>query len=291
MSFSKVVDTAIFTASLLNSSQRMPLSGTYSGATLSTVTALANPLRGTLLWDECIYTITGVTVAGGATGGSYTITLETDAVMGYTALPIASVILGPNHVNGAAIIMDNNHHCPGSPLPTHVQMTQGSTGLCSFTINAVAKQYRGTLGTAGNRTSERVLQGSLLGNPGPGAGTITTITTDTTFVLGRTDTDIGMGKMRLWDNAFFWAVGNSATTGTWDVDIVGRVGGATTTLARTGTAGTITALWDKKPLINQFYGCMVNPTHVIVTEVSAGTIAGLEVVGIAKGGRGTQAKR
>jgi hypothetical protein len=290
MAFDKTVDTWLYEAVLVNSSQRMALGPKLSGATQATVTtARANPLRGTLLWDEAMYVITGVTVAGGATGGSYTITLETDAVMGYTALPIASVTLGPNHVNGAAIIMDNVHKCPGSPLPTHVQITQGSTGLCHFTINAIAKQYRGVLGTAGNRTSERVLQGSMLGDATP--ATPSTITTDTTFYIGRTDTDIGMGKMRLWDNAFFWAIGNSAVTGTWDVDIVGKVGGATCTLASTGTAGTITTLAHKKPLINKFYGCMANPTQVIVTEVSAGTIAGLEVVGIAKGGRGTAAKR
>ena len=102
---------------------------------------------------------------------------------------------------------------------------------------------------------------------------------------------IGMGRMRLWDNAMFWAIAGSTLTGTWEVDIVGTVGGRTVTIATSGTTGNIAATGDKFALANAAYGQCVNPTRIIVTEVSAGTINALEVIGIAKSGRGSLAKR
>jgi hypothetical protein len=295
MAYDKTLDTWLFEAVLVNSTVRKELGPKLSGADLATVTtARANPMRGTLLWDEAMYIITGMTVAGGATGGSYTITLQTDAILGYTALPIASATIGPNHKLTGAIVMDNVHQSPGSPLPTHVQITQGSTGLCHFTINAIAKQYRGVLGGNTNKTSERIMVGRLHGDATP--ATPSSETVDTNYPLGNTNT-LGLHKLRLWDKAFFWAIGTSAVTGTWDVDIVSYVhaglAGSTVTVATTSktTAGAISALWDKKPLINLFYGSMTPPASVLITEVSAGTNKGLVVVGMAKTGRGTAAKR
>lgn len=285
LSFGKVLDVRIAGFTAINSTQRVKL-GDYSGATAGTATVGANPLRGTLYWDDCMYVITKASVAGGATGGSYTITIETDALsgaLGYTGLPIASVTIGPNSTATGGIVIDNTHNSKGSPVPTHIQVTQGATGVCTFDVHAIAKQYRGVLGTAGNKTSERILSGSIMKS-------VPNLTTAMTYYIGTTDTDLGMGRMRLWDSAMFWAVAGSTITGTWDVDLIGKVGGVTTTLASTGTAGTLTTIGDKKVLANNFYGQCANPVQLIVTEVGAGGIAGLDVVGIAKSGRGSMAK-
>lgn len=288
INFSKVVETAIFGVSQQINDVRLPMGFSTGG----THTSISNPLRGTLFWDQCTYVLAGVSVNGGATGGSYTITVETDALRGYTALPIARTRLGPNSTG--RIVMDNLHRSAGSPMPTHLNIddtiTAGATQAVSFTVHAIAKQYRGVLGTQGAATSERILQGSLAGNQSA-TSTGGDFTTDTTLVIGITDTNIGMGRMRLWDKAMFWAIAGSTVTGTWEVDIVGRVGGLTVTIATTGTTGNIAATGNKFALANAMYGQAINPTHVIVTEVGAGTINALEVIGIAKSGRGSLAKR
>lgn len=276
LNFGKVVEAQLWGVTSQNSDLRMPMGNSTGG----TFTGKVNPLRGTLVWDECAYVLTGVSVNGGATGGSYTVTIETDAIAGYTALPIARATLGPNSV--APVIMDNLHQSQGSPLPTHLNIDQTASGAASFQCHVLAKQYRGVLGTAGNKTSERILQGSLV--------SIATISADTTFILGTTDMDLGMGRMRLWDKAFFWGIAGSTITGTWDVDIVGRIGGQTTSIASTGVAGALTTQGHKIALANNFYGLAFNPTQVIVTEVSAGTMQIADVVGVAKSGRGSLAK-
>jgi hypothetical protein len=239
-----------------------------------------------------MYVLTGVSVGGGATGGSFTVTVETDALAGYTALPIARATLGP--ISPGVVVMDNLHNSASSPLPTHLNIdatigAPGSTQSVRFQCHAIAKQYRGVLGTQGTASAERILQGSLAGNQ-RATSTAGDFTADTTLVIGTTDTNIGMGRMRLWDNAMFWAIAGSTITGTWDVDVVSHVGGTTVSIARTGAAGTITATGDKVALASNFYGQSPNPSRVIVTEVSAGTINALEVVGIAKSGRGSMAK-
>ena len=287
LNFSKVVETPIFGVTQQFSDVRIPIGFSTGDAH----TSIANPLRGTLFWDRCMYVMTGISVNGGATGGSFTVTVETDALRGYTALPIARTRLGPNSTG--TLVMDSLHRSAGSPVPTHLQVTDtitaGATQAASFVVHAIAKQYRGVLGTQGAATSERILQGSLAGNQ---AATSTggDFTTDTTLVIGITDTNIGMGRMRLWDNAMFWAIAGSTITGTWEVDIVGTVGGRTVTIATSGTTGNIATIGDKFALANAAYGQCVNPTRVIITETTAGTINALEVVGIAKSGRGSLAK-
>ena len=281
INYGKVVDARVWGITTQIDDVRLPIGDSTGG----THTSRPNPLRGTLLWDQCLYVLTGVSVGGGATGGSFTVTIETDALAGYTGLPIARATLGP--VSPTTVVMDSLHHAPCSPMPTHLNInatitTPGSTQSVRLQCHAIAKQYRGSLSTQGNKTAERVLQGSLCG---PAAYTV-----DTTLVLGSTDTNIGMGNMRLWDNAMFWVIGTTIT-GTWDADVVGRVGGATVTIASSGAAGTLTSSVEIAPLVNNFYGQAINPTHVIITEVSAGTLSTGEVVGIAKSGRGSMGKR
>lgn len=287
MNFGKVKEMRLWGVTAQFSDVRMPIGDSAAG----THTSFANPLRGTLFWDRCMYVLSGVTVNGGATGGSFTVTIETDAIRGYTALPIARVRLGPNSTG--RIVMDSLHRSAGSPMPTHLEIldtiTAGATQALSFQVHALAKQYRGVLGTAGAATSERILQGSLAGNQAA-TSTAGDFTTDTTLVVGTTDTAIGMNRMRLWDHAMFWAIAGSTVTGTWEVDIVGTCAGGTFTIATSGTTGNISATGNKFALANATYGQAVNPTRIIVTEVSAGTINALEVVGIAKSGRGSLAK-
>ena len=288
LNFSKVVEAHIFGVSQQIGDVRLPIGDSDS----DTHTSKANPLRGTLFWDRCMYVMTGISINGGATGGSFTVTVETDAIRGYTALPIARTRLGP--LSTGTLVMDSLHRSAGSPVPTHLRVDQtvanaGSTQAGSFQVHCVAKQYRGVLGTQGARTSERILQGSLAGNQAA-TSAAGDFTTDTTLVIGTTDTSIGMGRMRLWDAAMFWAICGSTITGTWEVDIVGTVGGRTVSIATSGTTGNIATVGDKFALANAAYGQCVNPTRIIVTEVSAGSIAALEVVGIAKSGRGSLAK-
>ena len=288
INFSKVVDSPLFGVTQQVLDVRLPIGHSTGG----THTSRANPLRGTLFWDRCMYVMSGISINGGATGGSFTVTVETDAIAGYTALPIARVRLGPNSTG--TVVMDSLHRSAGSPVPTHLNIDQtvanaGTTQAGSFVVHCVAKQYRGVLGTQGAKSAEHILQGSLAGNQSAtSAGG--DFTTDTTLVVGITDTSIGMGRMRLWDAAMFWAIAGSTITGTWEVDIVGTVGGRTVTIATTGTTGNIATIGDKFALANAAYGQCVNPTRVIVTEVNAGTINALEVVGIAKSGRGSMAK-
>ncbi|HAM41095.1 MAG TPA: hypothetical protein DCP69_07090 [Candidatus Omnitrophica bacterium] len=282
INFGKVKDVRVWGITTQIADCRLPVGDSTGG----TFTAAVNPLGGTLFWDRCLYVLQGVSVGGGATGGSFTVTVETDALAGYTALPIARAVLGP--ISPTRVVMTNVHNSASSPMPTHINIdatlgAPGSTQSVRFQCYAIAKQYRGVLGTQGSRTSERILQGSLVA--------ITTSSADTTFILGRTDTDLGMGRMRLWDNAMFWAIAGSTITGTWDVDIVGRVGGGTVSIATTGTTGLLATQGNKFPCISQIGGQAINPTQVILTEVTAGTIEIADVVGIAKSGRGSQTQR
>lgn len=286
MSFEKVVAARIFGVTNQNSDTRMTVGDSSSG----TFTRIVNPLRGTLFWDRCMYVLQGVSVAGGATGGSYTVTIQTDAVAGYTGLPIATANIGP--LTPRTVVLSSSHQSPSSPLPTHIFIDQTAAGggiwLQCF---VVAKQYRGTLGTPGAATSERILQGTMLrGSAAGGFADGRGFDEDATMTLGTTGSTLGMNRMRLWDNALYWAVAGNSVAGTHDVDVVGRVGGNTVTIARTGTAGTITAAGQKTALANLFFGQSPNPTQIIWTEVSAGGVSDARVVMIAKGGRGSMAK-
>jgi hypothetical protein len=263
------------------------------GDSAAAFTAFANPMRGTLCWDRAMYVLTGVSVAGGATGGSWTITIETDAVKGYTGLPVAQAAdIGP--LSNSTIIMDNLHQSLGSPLPTHINcdITAAGGGIW-FQCHALAKQYRGTLGTAGAATSERVLQGTMLRGASFTGGAFTDgrgMTEDTTFTLGTSGSDLGLSRMRLWDNAFYWVQAGVSVAGTHDVDIVATVGGSTVSIASTGTGGALNAAGERLALASNFYGQSPNPSAIIWTETTAGGVSDARVVMMAKSGRGSMAK-
>lgn len=288
MAFEKVVSARIWGVTAQNSDLRMTV-GDSSGGTF---TRRTHPLKGTLLWDRCMYVLQNVSVAGGATGGSYTVTIETDALTGYTGLPIARVTLGPN--SPTTVVMDNLHQSPASPLPTHLNIDQTAAGAMTLTCDVVAKQYRGTLGTPGANTSERILQGNMLepsmSNVG-GAGIAADVTfaTDGTSFSGR-----GMRRMQLWDTALFWGVIGGTNAGTHDIDIVSTIGGATVSIATTGTGGALDIAGDsashRVAIANSFYGQCPRPSAIIWTQTTAG-VSGPAVVMLAKGGRGSLAKR
>lgn len=295
MAFSKVVSARMWGVTTQNSDARLT-TGDSSGGTF---TGLVNPLKGSLLWDRCAYVLTGVAVAGGATGGSYTVTIQTDAVVGYTALPICSVTLGPN--SPVTVVMGNSHNSPGSPLPTHMFIDQTATGGgISLQCQVLAKQYRGVLGSPASNTSERIIQGTLLRGASYAGGPFTSgagMTVDETFALGGASFGtLGLHRMRLWDTAFYWAVAGNSIAGTHDADIIGTIGTAGTTfsIASTnrvlGAGGAVSAANEKVPIESNFGGQSPNPTAIIWTEVSAGGVSDARIVVLAKSGRGSQAK-
>jgi hypothetical protein len=248
------------------------------------------------MWDRAMYVLQNVAVAGGATGGSYTVTIETDAVVGFTGLPIARATLGPN--SATTVIMDSLHQSAASPLPTHMNIDQTAAGALTLTCDVIAKQYRGTFGTAGANTAERVLQGVMIrgnsstsdfsGDEGFNASA--------TFTLGTSGSLMGLNRMRHWDNALFWVVGGSQTDGAYDVDIISSVGGNTVTIATTGVGGALDVAGDsssqRTALSNNFYGQCPNPSAIIWTEETAGDgVSDVSIVMLAKSGRGGLAKR
>lgn len=286
MGFDKVVSAKVWGVTNQNADLRMTAGDSSAG----TFTRKANPLRGSLMWDSCMYVLQGVSVAGGATGGSYTVTIETDALSGYTGLPIARATIGP--LTKATVVMDNLHNSPASPLPTHINIDQTATGGgIWFQCHALAKQYRGTLGTPAVKTSERVIVGTmLLGTNTGGFADSRGMTEDATFTLGTTGSAMGMHRIRLWDNALYWAQAGNSVAGTHDVDIIGTIGGATFSIATTGAAGALDAANERVAIASNFYGISPNPTQIIWTEVSAGGVSDARVVVMAKTGRGSLAK-
>ena len=289
MGFEKVVDADMWTVVAQNSTMDAPVVvGNTAGNSFS---KLVNPLKGSLLWDKCCFVLHDITVAGGATGGSYTVAISTNAVVGFTGLPIASATLGPN---SKSVVMDNLHQSSSSVLPTHLLVTQSAAGgACSFKLHVLAKQYRGILGTPGANTSERILQGTLIRGSSHTGGAFVSdagFTASETFTLGTSSNDLGMHRLRLWDTALFWAVVGETHAGTHDVDIVGKFHGDTVSIASTGVGGAIAAAAGKYALANAFYGACPNPTTIIWTEVTSGSAEDVKIVGVAKAGRGSQAK-
>lgn len=287
MAFSKVVEARCWGVTTQNSDARLTM-GDSSGGTF---TQRANRLRGALLWDDCMFVLHNVAVAGGATGGSYTVTIQTDAIKGYTGLPLAQVTLGPN--SASTIVMDSLHQSPGSVLPTHMFIDQTAAGGgLTLTCDAIAKQYRGTLGTPGS-TAERVIQGNMI------RGVSSTVdfsgdegvSADTTFTLGTSGSNLGMNRIRLWDRAFYWVVAGNTIAGTHDADIVGTVSGTTFSIATSGSGGALNVAGEKVALANNFYGQSPNPSQIIWTEVTAGGVSDFRVVVAAKTGRGSMGKR
>lgn len=291
MGFDKTKNVRLFGVTNQNADLRTVAGDSSAG----TFTRQANPLRGTLVWDQCFYVLRGVSVAGGATGGSYTVTVQTDAVVGYTGLPIA-VAEGIGPLSTAVIVMRNLHGSGGSPLPTHLFIDQTATGGGIWLqCWAVARQYRGVLGTGGAASAERVIQGTMLrgtSTGGGGFGDNRGMTEDATFTLGTTGSTLGMHRMRLWDTAFFWAQAGNSVAGTHNVDIISTIGGSTFSVAgtTTGTAGVLDAANERLALVSNIGGQSPNPTAIIWTEVTAGGISDARVIVLAKSGRGSLAK-
>lgn len=291
MAFDKSYDVRLWGVTTQNSTTRLPI-GDSSGGTF---TSKPNPLRGTLVWDSCAYVLQKVAVAGGATGGSYSLYIETDSVTGYTGLPIAGVSLGPN--SAATAVMTSLHQSSASPLPTHLNIVQtaaggGLTGECF----AFAKQYRGVLSTPGLNSSERVIQGNLVRGASYAGGAFVSgkgfVADETVSLTGASATTLGLHKMRVWDTAFYWAVAGNSVSGSHDVHLQGRapVSGTTFTIARTGTGGIIAVAGAKRALSNLLFGISPNPTAIIWDTVNAGGVSDARVVVLAKTGRGTQPK-
>ena len=288
MGFEKTVDARIWGVTTQNTDLRT-VTGDSSGGTF---TNRANPLRGSLMWDRAMYVLQNVAVAGGATGGSYTVTIETDAVVGYTGLPIARATLGPD--SPTTVVMDNLHQSAASPLPTHMFIDQTATGGgLTLTCDVIARQYRGVLGTQGANTSERVLQGTMVRGTSYTGGAFLSakgFVASETVTLGTSSSLLGLNRMRLWDNAMYWVVAGVSISGSHDVDIVGAVGGNTVTIATTGTGGALDVAGEKLAIANNFYGQCPNPTAMIWT-VTTGGVSDARIVMIAKSGRGSLAKR
>lgn len=288
MGFEKVVETEIFGVTSQASDVRLPI-GYSSGGTH---TSKANPLKGSLMWDRAMYVLQNVSVTGAATGGSFTVTIETDAVSGYTGLPIAQATLGPN--SATTVVMDNLHQSAASARPTHLMIdeTAGAWAV-TLTCDVIAKQYRGFLGSPAAATSERILQGTMVNGSSISGGYFTDGKgfDSGTFNVGTSATNVGMHRMRLWDNALFWVVAGESVSGSHDVDIIAEVGGVTTSIASTGTGGALNVAGEKLALANNFYGQCPNPTAIIWTEVTGGGVSDARVVVMAKGGRGSLAKR
>lgn len=292
MAFDKSLVVRVWGVTTQNSDVRL-LSGDSSGGTF---TSRANPLRGALVWDDCVYVIKKLAVAGGATGGSYTVTVQTDAaVSGYTGLPIAvAETLGPN--SPAVVEMRNLHGAKGSPLPTHLFIDQTATGGgITFDLWVYAKQYRGSVARPGSDTAERVVRGTMLRGASFAGGPFTNsrgFDEDATMALGTSGTDLGMSRLRLWDTAFYWAQAGNSVAGTHNVDVIGTVDGTTFVIAgtTTGTAGVLDAANERLALVSRFGGCSPNPSHIIWTEVNAGGVSDARVVVLAKSGRGAKAK-
>lgn len=294
MGFDKTVNARLWGVTT-QASELRTVTGDSTGGTF---TNRVNPLRGSLFWDRGMYVLQNVAIAGGATGGSFTVTIETDAVAGQTGLPIARASgLGPN--SATTIIMDSLHQSPATPLPTHMFIDEvaGGGGI-TLTCDVIAKQYRGTLGTPGAGTSERILQGTVVrGVSATGTQFVSGTgfnASETVAMSGVSASDLGMGRMRLWDNAMFWAVAGVSVDGGYDIDMISSVGGNTVSVASTGTGGLLTGVSRaiRVAIANNFYGQCPNPTAMIWTETSAGDgISDMRIVGIAKSGRGSMAKR
>lgn len=290
MSFDKTVNARVWGTTGTATSVRLPV-GDSSGGTF---TRQENPLRGTILWDRCMYVLTGVSLTGTTvTAGSFSITVETDAIAGFTALPIARAAgIGFNSVR--TIPMINLHNSAASALPTHLNITRSAgSGTITLQCFAIARQYRGTFGTPGTASAERVIQGTMLrGTAEGGFADSRGFNEDSTVTLGTTGSALGMHRMRLWDNALFWAVAGNTVAGTHNVDIISSIGGVTFSIAgtTTGTAGVISAAGDKIALASNFGGQSPNPTHIIWTEVNAGGVSDARVVVLAKSGRGSMGK-
>lgn len=291
MAFDKVVEARAWGVTNQNSTTRLTMGDSTGG----TFTAQSNLLRGSLVWDECQIVLTGVSVAGGATGGSYTITVDTDALIGYTGLPVMGVsAIGPN--TRGRIVLTNLHRSMGAVLPTHLNVTQDAAGGgIWFQAFVLAKRYRGSLPTPSAKTAERVIQGTAIRGASYAGGPFTSgagFGANQTVAVGNSLSRMGLDRMRMWDRAFYWAVAGNSISGTHDVAVLSTVNGLTFTIASTvgSHLGPLSAAGEKLPLVSNFGGASPNYTHMIWTVVSAGGVSDARLVVCAKTGRGSIVK-
>lgn len=288
MSFERTRQNRVWGVTNQNSTVRMVM-GDSSGGTF---TKMVNPFRGALVWDDLMFVLQGVSVAGGATGGSYTVTIHTDAIIGYTGLPVAATAtIGPN--SPKTIVFENSHFARCGALPTHMLVTQtASGGGIWFQCHAMGRWERGTFGTRGIKTSERVIQGTMLrgtsaqGQFGDDAG----LSASTVLTLGTTGTNLGTNRLRLWDSAMFWAVAGNTISGSHDLNIIAKVGGTTATIATTGLGGALSSAGQKIAIGSSFHGLCPTPTQIIFKIASAGGVSDLRIVGVFKSRRGTMTR-
>ncbi len=267
MAFEKVVSGLLWTLTAENDSLNYDQAGLVTGGT-GVIATHDHIMSNHKFWDHCVYTTDSMAVSGGATGGSYTITIV-GTVAGFTGLPIARLSdIGPNSPDSEVI--PNLHNSTGSIIPTGLSVVQGNTGAITVSVFVDAKTNRGVL-SGGATGGDRVLEGVLRTEDA-----LQVDATRTTSVPGGTtfSNTGGMHKMRFWDQAMYW-VKTFITDGTWEVDIVGKTHeGTTITMARTGTGGTIAATEDHCmipiPSLN-FAGQSFPPVETIWTEVGAST--------------------
>ena len=278
------------TAATGHSHLRLVLAG-VTDANGSTFTP--NPFNGTLLWDSMNYYLTGVSIG---TGASFVIVVETDAIAGFTGLPIAGVSLSTG--SSGFVRIPNLHKVPGSPVPTHVNVirTVGTgTSSCAFTLWATGKAQRGNLSTQGGagKCSDRTLQGAMWNSARN--RTIDDLAADATFTLtagGASANFQGLDKMALWDQAMFWFVAGATVNGSWQAAIEGTVDGVTYIIAETtakklnGTSDAASFPNPKVPMEHYYAGSTPRPTRIIINEIDAGGISNAQVVMVAKSTRG-----
>jgi hypothetical protein len=273
--------------------------GDSSGGTF---TQRANPMSGTDFWDSCMYVVHGVSVAGGATAGSFAITVV-GTVDGVTGLPIAEVSgLGTNSSTSLTVV--NLHNSPSSILPAGVivqDRAAAAAGTVSFQLWCLAKQYRGS----GRKwTKDRTVSGTLFrSNTHLTTPIVNGDDTIDLSVTGASGNFQGLDAIRLWDNALYWFThtGIYGVTGSSSIyrgDIVGAIGnttgGNTITIATATGLGQLSdapgVIGEKLAMAQEHFGISPRPDSIILTETTAGTgLSGVRVLVAAKTGRGTLA--
>ena len=282
------------TAATGHSHMRIAIKGVTD---LNGSTFTPNPFSGTLFWDTMQYWLTGVSLAEAC---SYTVVVETDAIDGYTGLPIAGVSLSTAGSTGFVRI-PNLHGVRCSPVPTHVNVIRtnaiAGTSEITFKLWGMGKASRGSLSTSGGKGkgSDHVLQGDIFRTGR--ALSVDALAVDSRFTLtttGASGSFQGLNKMAQWDNAMFWLVGGFTWNGAWQAHIAGTIDGVTYIMAETiakklnGTSDAASHPWPKVPLFNYYGGIAQRPTELIITEVdvTAVGISDTRVVMIAKSNRG-----
>ena len=263
----------------------------FTGSTIAgTSTTTPNIMSGHRFWDHATYVLDALTVAGGATGGSYSVRVL-GTINGIANVPIAGITgLGPENMD-SSLALYSLHGGASSPTPTGLSIVQEAAGgAIGFSLFCHAKATRGAFGD-----QQRVVEEELCGFTYTADETIT-LNAATGSTQGRFG---GLQRMDIWEDVIYavsWgsAAGNSSS-GTWAVDIIGELNGTTVSIASTGnptgvSTGSVGHMdadsEDSVRVLNSRPGSgSIRPTGVIVTEVTAGTGRfGVHV--IAKGHRG-----